>query len=203
MKTFKELLMKLPDGSVACEAARVWAADKTIEEVVSTCERGEWLLWLAQKVGVPLQELTLAKARCAKTVIHLMKDERSINAVNVAEKFGLGECTLEELKEAAAGAYAAYADAADAYAAATAATAYATADAYTTAYTTAYAAATAAYAAYAAYAAATAAAVYATAAAYAAAYAAAKKENQKLTADICREVIGDLLIGKVNELLKL
>ena len=122
--------MKLPDGSVACEAARVWAADKTIEEVVSTCERGEWLLWLAQKVGVPLQELTLAKARCAKTVIHLMRDKRSINAVNVAEKFGLGECTLEELKEAAAGAYAAYAAGAYAtYADAATAAAYAAYDA--------------------------------------------------------------------------
>ena len=185
--------MKLPDGSVACEAARVWAADKTIEEVVSTCERGEWLLWLAQKVGVPLQELTLAKARCAKTVIHLMRDKRSINAVNVAEKFGLGECTLEELKEAAYAAAAAYA-----YATAAAA-AYAAADAYTTAYTTAYAAATA-YATAAAYDAT--AGAYAAADAYTTAYTTAKKENQKLTADICREVIGDLLIGKVNELLK-
>ena len=51
--------------------------------------------------------MILAKARCAKTVICLMKDRRSVEAVNVAEKFGLGQATLEELKIADAAAYAA------------------------------------------------------------------------------------------------
>jgi len=128
MKNFKTLLSELN----ACEAAVEWAGEKTIEQVVAECHRGDWLLWLAQKVGMELKPLTLAKVRCAKTVIHLMKDERSLNALKVAEKFALtDEVTIEDLRSAAADA----ADAADAKStvaaanAAAAAAAYAAADA--------------------------------------------------------------------------
>jgi len=146
----KEILKKLN----ACEPAIKWAGNRTIEEIVRNCERGDWLLWLAIKINIDLQTLTIAKARCTMTVINLMKDERSITAVKVAEQFGLGKATIEELKTAATAAYAAYAaaaataayataaDAADADAAAYAADAAAYAAAYS-----AYAAATAAYAA--------------------------------------------------------
>lgn len=141
MKSFKELLIELD----ACNDSKVWAQEKKIEEVVSICHRGDWLLWLAKKIDLPLNKLTLAKARCAKTVIHLMKDRRSIKAVHIAESFGLDECTLEKLNAAD---YAAYA---------------------------------ASYAA--------------------AAYAAARKKKEKEKADICKEILGNLIIEKVNKLL--
>lgn len=178
MKTLKELLTELN----ACTDAREWAGDKSIEEIVETCERGDWLLWLSQKVEMDLQPLTLAKGHCAGTVLHLMKDERSKKAVQVAIDFGNALATRDQLD-------AAYTAATAAYTAATAA-AYATA-AYTAAYTAADAAADA-YASYAASYAADAAAADADAG-----YA-AKKENQKLTADICRKHIGDILIKLVN-----
>ena len=189
MKTFKEILIDLK----TCDEAVEWSEDKTIKEVVETCHRGDWLLWLAKTVDVPLNKLTLAKARCAKTVIHLMKDQRSIDAVNTAERFGLDECTLDELTAANAAANAAYNAAANAaYAAAYAANA---ANAAANAAYAAYAAANAANAANAAYAAAN--------AAYNAAYAAdAKKKNQLQTADICRDILGNLLIELINEKLK-
>jgi hypothetical protein len=116
--TFKELLIKLD----ACKIAREWAGDMPIEEVVSTCHRGDWLLWLAQKVDVDFQLFTLAKGHCANTVRHLMTDERSINAVDVAIAFGEGKATREELRAAAAASRAA-ASASAAYAAAYAAVA--------------------------------------------------------------------------------
>ena len=213
MITFKELLIDIN----ACEEARLWAEDKNIEEVLRDSYRGDWLLWLAKKLDLPFNKLTLAKARCAKTVIHLMKDQRSIYAVNVAEKFGLDECTLEELNNAYAAAVAADAAVADATYAAAAVVAYAAADA-----AAAYAVAVAAYAAAvaadadadaAAYAAAAADAAYAAAdAAYAAAvaadadaayaYADARKNNQQHTSDICVEILGQLLIDAVNNNLK-
>jgi len=192
MKTFKELLSKLR----ACSEAEKWAQDKTIEQVVEQCPRGDWLLWLAKKVDIGLQPLTLAKGHCANTVRHLMKDERSVKAVDTAIAFGEGRATQKDLNAAAYDADAAYAaayDAADAaahaaYDAATADAAYA---AYAAAYDAAYDAATAdaadAYAAYAAYAAADS--------------ADARKENQLQTANICRQYIGDLIVIKVNELL--
>ena len=192
MKTFKTLLVELN----ACSEAKEWSKEMTIEEVLSNCNRGDWLLWLAKRIGVEIRPLTLAKARCAKTVIHLMKDQRSIDAVNLAEKFGLtDEVSFDDLKNAAAdAAYAAAAAAAYAADAAYAA-AYAADDAYAAA---AYAADAAAYAA-AAYAADAAAyAAYAADAAYAAADA-ARTKNQKQTSDICREILGDIIIKLVNE----
>jgi hypothetical protein len=166
--TFKELLIQLD----ACESVRDWAGDMPIEEVVATCHRGDWLLWIAKRVDVNLRLRTLAKGHCANTVRHLMTDERSINAVDVAIAFGEGRATREELNFAAATA----ADAAASYAAACAS--YAAADA---AYAdTADAAAYAADAAYADFAAAL---------------------NRQQTADICRQYIGESLIEKVNQLL--
>ena len=167
----KNLLIELD----ACEEAREWAGDKTAEQIINECHRGDWLLWLAQKVYLDFRLLTLAKGKCANTVRHLMKDERSIKAVDTAIAFGEGKATRDEL--------------------------YATTD--DAAYAAAYAA-DAAYAAYAAAAATADAAAYA-AYAYAdanSANAAARKQNQLQTADICREVFGKQLLEILNNKVK-
>jgi hypothetical protein len=189
MKTFKQYLQTLH----ACEESIIWAGDKTIEEAVHECHRGDWLLWLAQRCDVELKPLTLAKAHCANTVRHLMKDERSIKAVDVAIAFGQGRATLDELNEV-------YSDAAYAVASATADSAVKAA-AYAAAAAAADADSDVADAAYAYAAAADAAAAAAAAAAYAAAAAAAEAANRQQTADICRKHIGELIIIKVNQLL--
>ena len=98
----KELLKKLN----ACEPAIEWAKNKTWEEIYNTCHRGDWLLWLFKQTNPDdLQRLTLAKGHCAATVLHLMKDERSINAVKVAIAFGEGNASKEDLNAAAYAAY--------------------------------------------------------------------------------------------------
>jgi hypothetical protein len=110
----KELLIKLN----ACKEAIEWAGDRTIEEIVKDCYRGDWLFWLAEKIDIELQPLTLAKGHCANTVRHLMKNERSIEGVDMAIAFGEGRATMEELNNAAeAASYAAYTAAAAARAA--------------------------------------------------------------------------------------
>ena len=156
----KELLNKLN----ACKDAREWAGDKSWQEIYNTCHRGDWLLWLFKRTNPDdLKLLTLAKGHCANTVRHLMKDERSLKAVDAAIAFGEGKISRDEL-DAAADAYVAYV----AYAVSAAA------DDAAYAYSAAYAASAAAAAAY--------------AAAANAAYV-AKKENQQLTADICRKYL--------------
>jgi hypothetical protein len=172
----KDLLLKLK----ACKEAIEWAGDKTAEEIIDTCHRGDWLLWLAYKLEVDDRPLTLAKGHCANTVRHLMKDERSIKAVDAAIAYGNGEISKEELKDAASAACSASA-AADA-------ASYA-ADAYAAAYTAACSAA----AAYTAACSASAAAAY-TAACSASAAAAEKPLNQLKTADICRKYLGKLIL---------
>ena len=154
---------------------------KSFEEAWDACPRGDWMLWLASKLKVDKRLLTLTKGYCAKTVEHLMKDERSKKAVQAAIDYGNNLIDEEELRGAAATAYAATATAA------AAADAAAADDA-----------AAAAYAAYAAYAAAAAYAAYAAAAADAAAYA-TKKENQKLTADICRKYLSKIVFKLIKE----
>ena len=150
-------------------------------EAWNNCERGDWMLWFAKKLDCDNRLMTLAKGKCAETVIHLMKDQRSIDCVKAAIDFGnflIGEDELETYRAAA---YAAYADSA--------------ADAAAAAYA-------AAYAAYADSAAAYAAAAYAADAAAdaAAAYAAyARTKSRKQTADICRTILTDFIKTKINE----
>ncbi len=167
MKNFKKQLQEID----ACSEAVEWVEDRTLEQAWSECHRGDWMLWLAQKRGVDHRKLTLAKAKCARLVIHLMKDERSRNAMEVAERYGNNEATREELDAASAAAY-------------TAAYAATAADAYDA---PAYAAACAADADAAAY------------AASAAAYAVAKKEILQKCADICREVLTSKIVTEKLE----
>jgi hypothetical protein len=195
-KTIKQLLIDLD----ACEVARVWAEGKTIEQIVEQCHRGDWLLWLADKVCIGLRPLILAKGHCANTVRHLMKDERSVKAVDTAIAFGEGKATEEELNTARDAAWAAawdadWAAAWDADSAAALAAARA-ADASADAARAADASADAVWVA----------AWDADSAAANAADAdddADSVESQNLlqTADICREYIGDMIIQKCNELM--
>jgi len=94
-----------------CLTAVKWLGDMAAEEAWETCERGDWMLWTLQRRHVDIQKLTLAKVRCARLVEHLMIDERSIKALQVAEAFAAGEATREELEIAADAAADATADA--------------------------------------------------------------------------------------------
>ena len=169
----------------ACKEARVYRKQfKTFKEAWDNCPRGDWMLWIASRAKVDKRKLTLAKGKCAELVIHLMKDQRSIDAVKAAINYGEGNIDEVELAAAdaadAADAAAAAADAADAAAAADAADAAAAA----------YAAA-----AYAATADATAYAAAADAAADAAdADADAREQLLLKCADICREILTDELL---------
>jgi hypothetical protein len=158
----KEILKKLK----ACDGAIEWVEDRTIEQAVADCYRGDWLLWLAARLEIDKRKLSLAKGMCANTVRHLMTDERRIKAVDDDIAYGRGEIGDKELTDTSA-------------------------DTYAEAYAAAYAADAAAYAAYAAdvY-------VYGAADAYA-----ARAKNEKQTADICREIIGQEIISKFKELL--
>ena len=51
------------------------------------------------------RDLRLFAVWCARQVQHLMTDERSIRAIDVAERFANGEATQEELEEARKGAW--------------------------------------------------------------------------------------------------
>jgi len=201
---------KLEKLSACKEAIEYVKTRKSAVDAWMNCDRGDWMLWLAKRLDVDDRMLTLAKATYANQVRHLMKDQRSLDAIDACFRYARGELTREELNEyadaaydAAYAAYAAYAAAYAVYAAYDAAyaaydAAYAAYAAYDAAYA-AYAAYAAAYAVYAAYDDAYAAAYAAYDDAYAAAYAAydaARKESLKKSADICREILTEEVLQK-------
>ena len=185
-----------------CLDAREWMlTQKNATEAWNNCERGDWMLWIAKKLNVDDRKLTMAKAMCAKQVEHLMKDQRSKDAIQACIDYFNGLITREELNTAYAYAYAAAraayaradaaADAADAAAYAYARAARAAARAADAADAAADAADAAAHAAY-------------TTAARAAAHAAyttdARMASLKRSADICREYLTEEVMAKYRRL---
>ena len=169
----KELLIRF----YACEEAQIWAKGKSWQEIYNTCHRGDWLLWLFARTMNRDNEdefklLTLAKAHCANTVRHLMKDKRSTDAIDGCFDYVEGRIDRQQLQQLAAAAD----DAAD--------------DAFAYAPNAAvYAAAYADYADYADYAAAYADYAAAYAADAASRFDAAREQNRLLTANLCRQYL--------------
>ena len=160
----------------ACREAIEWVkGQKSPEEAWQNCHRGDWMLWIAKRLDVDDRLLTLAKATCANQVRSLMTDQRSLDALDACFRYANGELTREELNTFAYAAYAAAAYASDASAAA-------------------YAASAAAYA----YDASDASAASADAAD--AADAAAREESLKKSADICREILTEVVLQKYKKL---
>jgi hypothetical protein len=157
----------------ACSEAIEWVkTQKNKTKAWQNCKRGDWMLWLAERLNVDDRKLTLAMFKCANQVRHLMEDKRSIDALDAAEKYGNGKISREELNEAAVSA--AVAAAAASY------SAYASYASYSAAYAAAYAAV--------AFAAAASSAAYAAASAAAAS---ARTKSLNKSADICREILTD------------
>jgi len=145
-----------------CEEGLKWiSSQSSIEEAWKKCVRGDWLLWYIAKTikvkhGPAHKKLVLCCCKVARQAIkHVEKGEkRPLNAIQKVENWAKNKgATLEEVRLAAAAAYAAAANTAAANANANAAYAtahahYAAADAAAEAADAADAAAEAAYSAY-------------------------------------------------------
>ena len=95
-----------------CREALVWArAQPSYAKAWRACRRGDWLLWLAARVGVDRRLIVLAACDCARLSLRYVPagDDRSRVAIETAERWARGEATIEEVRAAAAAAYAAYA----------------------------------------------------------------------------------------------
>ena len=93
----------------ACGDGAEWAITNCAEmDDVWQKAKPEWLIWVATRDGV-LDDKTLRLFACwsVRQVWHLLSDERSRRAVEVAERFAHGECNETELDAAWAAARAA------------------------------------------------------------------------------------------------
>lgn len=192
MKT--ELLNLLKKNNADVEHIK-WIEEnkiETLEEAWESCNRGDWLLWMAERLfGVDQRKLTMCAALCAHTVVQHIEDPISKDAVRIAFLFSRSKVTLDEVKEAKAAARAAENTWFSNRAAKWAATAakwvvFSAAEWGDDAYTTiTYAAA---------------AACAAADATYAHAGADAEKKNQRRTAEIAKKMLTDDVLEKIKEL---
>jgi len=93
----KELLIKMN----ACPKAIQWVGDKSVQEAWESCTRGDWMLWFAVKLQADKKKLFLVKSLACYEIIHLMKDQRSRDAVLAASLYGKGRIPKKELEKAA------------------------------------------------------------------------------------------------------
>jgi hypothetical protein len=122
----KEQLLERMTDLKSCNDAIKWVDDqeyKTAQEIWDRCERGDWMLWYAVKVGVEPKVVGPAVCAVARTVLKYIPEgeTRPLRCIEVTEAYWRGEATIEEVRQArkAAAYYAAYyaayaADAADA-----------------------------------------------------------------------------------------
>ena len=90
----------------ACSAAVAWVGDKTLKQAWDQCKNPQWMLWYLEASGYKNdRKLRLFSIWCARQVQHLMTDHRSINALDVAEKYVSGKATREEWEAARAAAW--------------------------------------------------------------------------------------------------
>ena len=124
--TTKEFCIKFGACKAGVKFALCYATMRDCYDALLRSEAGdhsvEWAIWAATREGVmPERDLRLFAVRCARRVQKLMRDERSLLALDVAERFTNGEAKAEELKAACEAAPAATWAATAAYAAAMAA----------------------------------------------------------------------------------
>ena len=106
MKNLKPYLQTLN----ACSESLKWAGSrKTSHNAWLACPRGDWLLWLAPRIGIDKNLIALAACDIAESVLHLVpeNEERPRKAIETARAFVAGKATKEEVRAAAAAADAA------------------------------------------------------------------------------------------------
>jgi hypothetical protein len=137
----------------ACSEALAWLKTQDSPRAAwQTCERPDWMIWLAARRGVDRKVLVRIACDCARTALRFVPEgeERPRLAIETTERWLVSEATTEQVRAAGQAADAAAAYAADAYAYAAYAAYAAAYAAYAAADAAAYAADAAAYAAYAA-----------------------------------------------------
>ena len=97
---------KLKKMNVCKEAILYVQTQKSPAKAWNNCERGDWMLFIAQKLNVDDKKLTMAKAMIAKQAEHLMKDQRSKDILQACFDYANGKITREELNIDAAGIFA-------------------------------------------------------------------------------------------------
>jgi hypothetical protein len=113
MTTNKMTINEFCDRHGACYGGYKWAIDTGCATMADLWRRSDmrhdWRIWIATRPGVLDQKTQrLFACWCVRQVWHLVEDERSRHAVEVAERYAVGTATGYELADARDAASAAY-----------------------------------------------------------------------------------------------
>ena len=110
MKTKKPTTLELLEKHGACPEATEWAKPfKSPSNAWKKCKNPQWMLWALSKLGkLDEKRARLFAVKCiretplndGRVVLDLLTDQRSRDAVDVAERFANGAATESELSAA-------------------------------------------------------------------------------------------------------
>ena len=95
----------------ACYNSIKWAGKRRINKAAwLSCPRGDWLLWLAARIGIDKNLIVFAACDCAESVLYLVPEgeDRPRKAIETARAFIAGKATMQEVRAARDAAIAAY-----------------------------------------------------------------------------------------------
>lgn len=78
----------------ACEGGLGWAMGQTFREAWRTCTRSEWMMWLVQRLGIPIKNERRLYEANADQMRKMFSEARLLRALN--EKAGLFGYALDE-----------------------------------------------------------------------------------------------------------
>lgn len=99
----KELITKI-DTLNPCLVGRIWIGKRqllTPRELWDMCPRGDWLMWIATRMGVEPRILALGAIPVAESVLHLSRDKYCGKTLELAKACLRGEVTTKEVRQAA------------------------------------------------------------------------------------------------------
>jgi hypothetical protein len=94
-----------------CLEAVQWVGRRSVEEAWKECDRGDWLLWIAARVGVEHKKVVFAACQCVRLALPRVRagENRPRKAIETAEAWCKGKAKRKDVRDAAYAALA-YAD---------------------------------------------------------------------------------------------
>jgi len=96
-------VIRILNDNGACREARKWVCSRwfsSSRDMWATCPRGDWMLWIAGRVGVKRETLVLAACACARLALPYIEpgEMRPLRAIETAEAWARGEATLDQVR---------------------------------------------------------------------------------------------------------
>jgi len=104
MNNLKQQLISMD----ACRTAVDWVGRKQIKTAWTKCDRGDWMIWLLERLNFDRKVLAAIACDCAERVLHLTDDDRPRIAIETRRAWIRGDATEAECMRAAKAAEAAW-----------------------------------------------------------------------------------------------